>query len=332
MSFRYTWVLAILFLQLIFWVYFIIKRQKQPPGLFSSEMDKILARDLNTSKVTLKNNILIIGSILLTLAASGPQIGTRVRPIERKGVDLVIALDTSTSMDAEDVTPSRLEKSKLEIGKLIRNLKGDRVAVIVFAGTSHLYLPLTTDYEAALLFLNEIDSKMIPTQGTVLSTAMLKALESFSNEIDKFKVMLLISDGEDHDDQAINIASKASDAGFIINTVGVGSKNGSLIPIINDKDQKAGYKRDAKGNLITSIPNEKILKEIATAGKGTYFRFANSADSYREIAAAIENMEKKTISTHEFSEYEDRYQIIALASLLCYFIGFVIPTKEKSKP
>jgi len=331
MSFRYTWVLTILFIQLILWIYFIIKRQKQPSELFSSAMDKVLAKDLNRSRVLLKNNILIIGSLLLTLAASGPQIGTRVSPIERKGVDLVIALDTSTSMDAEDVTPSRLEKSKLEIGKLIRNLKGDRVAIIVFAGTSHLYLPLTTDYEAALLFLNEIDSKMIPTQGTVLSKAMLKALESFSNEIDKFKVMLLISDGEDHDDQAVNIASKASDAGFIINTVGVGSKNGSLIPINNDKNKKAGYKRDAKGNLITSIPNEKVLKEIATAGKGTYFRFANSADSYREIAAAIENMEKKTISTHEFSEYEDRFQIIALASLLCYLIGFVIPTKEKRK-
>ena len=331
MSFRYTWVLAILFIQLIFWVYFIIKGQKQSSELISSAMDKILARDLNRSRVSLKMNMMIIASLLLTLAASGPQIGTRVRPIERKGVDLVIALDTSTSMDAEDVTPSRLEKSKLEIGKLIKNLKGDRVAIIVFAGTSHLYLPLTTDYEAALLFLNEIDSKMIPTQGTVVSKAMLKALESFSNEIDKFKVMLLISDGEDHDDQAVNIASKASEAGFIINTVGVGSKNGSLIPIKNNKDQKAGYKRDVKGNLITSIPNEKVLKEIATAGKGAYFWFANSADSFREIAAVIENMEKKTISTHEFSEYEDRYQIIALSSLLCYFISFVIPTRKKNK-
>ena len=331
MSFRYTWVLTILFIQLIFWIYFIIKGQKQSSELISPAMDKILARDLNQSRVSLKMNITIIASLLLTLAASGPQIGTRVRPIERKGVDLVIALDTSTSMDAEDVTPSRLEKSKLEIGKLIRNLKGDRVAIIVFAGTSHLYLPLTTDYEAALLFLNEIDSKMIPTQGTVLSKAMLKALESFSNEIDKFKVMLLISDGEDHDDQAVNIASKASNTGFVINTVGVGSKNGSLIPIKNDKDQKAGYKRDGKGNLITSIPNETVLKEIATAGGGTYFWFANSADSYVEIAIAIENMEKKTISTHEFSEYEDRYQIIALSSLLCYFIGFVIPTRKKHK-
>ena len=331
MSFRYTWVLTILFIQLIFWIYFIIKGQKKSSELISPAMDKILARDLNQSRVSLKMNITIIASLLLTLAASGPQIGTRVRPIERKGVDLVIALDTSTSMDAEDVTPSRLEKSKLEIGKLIRNLKGDRVAIIVFAGTSHLYLPLTTDYEAALLFLNEIDSKMIPTQGTVLSKAMLKALESFSNEIDKFKVMLLISDGEDHDDQAVNIASKASNTGFVINTVGVGSKNGSLIPIKNDKDQKAGYKRDGKGNLITSIPNETVLKEIATAGGGTYFWFANSADSYKEIAIAIENMEKKTISTHEFSEYEDRYQIIALSSLLCYFIGFVIPTRKKHK-
>jgi len=272
-----------------------------------------------------------LGTLLLTIAASGPQIGTRVRPIERKGVDLVIALDTSTSMDAEDVTPSRLAKSKLEVGRLIRNLKGDRVAIIVFAGTSHLYLPLTTDYEAALLFLNEIDSRMIPTQGTVLSTAMNTALDSFSDETDKFKVMMLISDGEDHDDQAVNLASKASEKGLMINTVGVGSRNGSLIPEKDKDNQKIGYKRDKEGKLITTTLNESILKEIATVGKGSYFWFSNSADSHKEIAAAIENMEKKTISTHEFSEYEDRYQIIAISSLFCFFIGFVIPTRKKLK-
>jgi len=325
----------ILFLYLPFFilvVFNIIKSTKYQ--IFADtplDIKNVLFENINSKKVKLKQNLIYLSTVFLIFAASGPQIGTALAPVDRKGLDLVFCIDVSSSMRGTDIKPSRLEKSKFEISQLIKNLKGDRVAFIVFAGSSHLYLPLTTDYEAALLFLNEIDSKMIPTQGTVLSKAMLKALESFSNEIDKFKVMLLISDGEDHDDQAVNIASKASDAGFIINTVGVGSKNGSLIPIINDKDQKAVYKRDAKGNLITSIPNEKVLKEIATAGKGTYFRFANSADSYREIAAAIENMEKKTISTHEFSEYEDRYQIIALASLLCYFIGFVIPTKEKSK-
>ena len=328
MSFRFIWVLLFLLIQLALWSYWISQTKGYFSPLLSRSMDKTITKRLDRPMIAMKSNIMILGSLLLTLAASGPQIGTRVRPIERRGVDLVIALDISSSMDAEDVTPSRLAKSKLEVGRLIRNLKGDRVAIIVFAGTSHLYLPLTTDYEAALLFLNEIDSKMIPTQGTVLSTAMDVALDSFSDENDKFKVMMLISDGEDHDDQAVNIASKASEIGLMINTDGVGSRNGSLIPEKDKNNQKIGYKRDKKGNLITTTLNESILKEIATAGKGSYFWFANSADSHKEIAAAIENMEKKTISTHEFSEYEDRYQLIAISSLFCFIIGFVIPTKK----
>jgi len=331
MSFRFIWILLFLFIQLGLWLYWISQTKGYFSPLLSRSMDKTLTKYLDRSKIAMKSNIMILGTLLLTIAASGPQIGTRVRPIERKGVDLVIALDTSTSMDAEDVTPSRLAKSKLEVGRLIRNLKGDRVAIIVFAGTSHLYLPLTTDYEAALLFLNEIDSRMIPTQGTVLSTAMNTALDSFSDETDKFKVMMLISDGEDHDDQAVNLASKASEKGLMINTVGVGSRNGSLIPEKDKDNQKIGYKRDKEGKLITTTLNESILKEIATAGKGSYFWFSNSADSHKEIAAAIENMEKKTISTHEFSEYEDRYQLIAISSLFCFFIGFVIPTRKKLK-
>ena len=331
MSFRFIWVLLFLFIQLGLWLYWISQTKGYFSPLLSRSMDKTITKRLDRSKIAMKSNIMILGTLLLTIAASGPQIGTRVRPIERKGVDLVIALDTSASMDAEDVTPSRLAKSKLEVGRLIRNLKGDRVAIIVFAGTSHLYLPLTTDYEAALLFLNEIDSRMIPTQGTVLSTAMNTALDSFSDETDKFKVMMLISDGEDHDDQAVNLAFKASEKGLMINTVGVGSRNGSLIPEQDKDNQKIGYKRDKEGKLITTTLNESILKEIATAGKGSYFWFSNSADSHKEIATAIENMEKKTISTHEFSEYEDRYQIIAISSLFCFFIGFVIPTRKKLK-
>ena len=331
MSFRYIWLLLFLLIQIGLWLYWVFNIKNNSYPIISKKMDKIIAKHIDLSRISIKNNILIIGILLLTVSASGPQIGTRIRPVERKGVDLVIALDTSTSMDAEDVTPSRLAKSKLEVGKLIKNLKGDRVAIIVFAGTSHLYLPLTTDYEAALLFLNEIDSDMIPTQGTILSTAMNKALESFSNDVDKFKVMMLITDGEDHDDKAIEIASKASEMGLIINTVGVGSKSGSLIPIEDKKTKKVGYKRDIKGNLITSTLNESILKEIATAGGGSYFWFANSADSYKEISSVLENMEKKTISTHEFSEYEDRYQLLGLSSVFCFIISFAFPTKRKIK-
>ena len=255
------------------------------------------------------------------MAATGPQIGTRIKPIERKGVDLVIALDTSTSMDAEDVTPSRLAKAKFELGRLIRHLKGDRVAIIVFAGSSHLYLPLTTDYEAALLFLNEIDTEMIPTQGTALSSAMNTAMSAFTEESDKFKVMLMVTDGEDHEGQAVELATQAAQAGLMINTVGVGSEIGSLIPVKNPRGHTAEYKRDRQGKLITSTMNEVILKEIALAGNGSFFWFDNQRDTYAEIASAIETMEKKTISTHEFSEYEDRYQVFAFLSI-CFFLLF----------
>ena len=328
MTFRYISVSLLLIIYLIIWLYWKTSLRRKTFPIYSEKMDLILTKNLDKSKVKFKNSIITLALVLLTIAASGPQIGTRVRPLERRGVDLVIALDTSISMNAEDVTPSRLKKAKLELGRLISNLKGDRISIIVFAGTSHLYLPLTTDYEAALLFLNEIDSNMIPTQGTLLSTAMNTAIETFTDETDKFKVMLLVSDGEDHDDEAIKIATKASDLGLMINTVGVGSKSGSLIPII-DKNKKKTYKRNKKGNLITSILNDSNLKEIATAGKGSYFWFSNSADSYKEIITEIENMEKKTIATHEFSEFEDRYQIIALFSLLCFLFGFLTPTIKK---
>ena len=241
---------------------------------------------------------------------------------------MVIALDTSTSMNSEDVTPSRLEKSKFELAQLIKNLKGDRVAIIVFAGASHLYLPLTTDYEAALLFLNEIDTEMIPTQGTSISAALNNAISAFQDDPEKFKVLLLISDGEDHEGEAIEIAKKASKVGLMINTVGVGSNSGSLVPIKNFNSNKKSYKRNNDGNLITSIPNVKILQEISKAGNGKSFWFSNNGDSYKIILNEIDNLEKKTISTHEYSEYEDRYQLFAFISFLMLLTGISMPTRN----
>ena len=197
MAFRYIWVLGFFVLIIILWA-FHRRGESSQRVFFSNTSDNvqaaILAR-LDLNKKQWRSRLFFLGLSFLILAASGPQIGTRVRPVERKGVDLVIAFDTSTSMDAEDVKPSRLAKAKFEIGQLISNLKGDRVAIIIFAGTSHLYLPLTTDYEAAQLFLNGIDTDMIPTQGTAISAAMENAMSAFTHEDDKYKVMLLISDG-----------------------------------------------------------------------------------------------------------------------------------------
>ena len=347
MTFSNSWILFFLILQIGLWIYLFFKMKNSKSIYFneSNSVGLIIKKNMNYQLYRWKNSFLYFGIFILTIAASGPQIGTRVKPIERKGVDLVIALDISSSMDAEDITPSRIEKAKFEIGKLINELNGDRVAIIVFAGTSHLYLPLTTDYEAAMLFLREIDTNMIPTQGTNLSAAINTALAAFIDQKDKYKVMILISDGEDHEGEAVELANKAASMGMVVNTVGVGSKEGGLIPlknsqlndpfqklpVSNGKQNKNSFKRDKKGTLVTSLINEKILRDIAAAGNGSYFLFGNKENSYLEILNFIDNMEKKTISMHEFSEYEDRYQIFSIIAMTSLIISFIFPTRQKTK-
>ena len=327
MSFRHDWVLFLLVIQLLFWIFLYFKKDSQRSVLSNTndEIYNFLLSKVNSNSVRIKNRLVFLGLFFLTIAASGPQIGTRVQPVERKGVDLVIVLDTSKSMDANDVTPSRLSKAKFELNKLIKTLSGDRVSIIVFAGSSHLYLPLTTDYEAALLFLNEIETDMIPNQGTSLSSALNTALTAFTEELGKFKVVLLVSDGEDHEGEAIDVAKKAAMDGMIINTVAVGSDEGGLIPIESNNK----YKLDKKGRLVTSKVDQVILKDIAQAGNGSFYWFSNNRDSYIDIENGINKMEKKIISTHEFSDYDDRYQLIGLISLLFILVSFIYPTKEK---
>ena len=295
---------------------------KMPPDL----KEKLFSR-LDINLKYWKNQLTIIGLVFLILSAAGPQIGTRVAPIERKGVDLVFAVDVSESMNAQDIKPSRLEKAKFEISQIINQLKGDRIGIIVFAGSSHLYLPLTSDYEASQLFLDALDTKMIPNQGTDLSTALKTAMNVFNNEDDKFKVMVLVTDGEDHEGEAIELASTALNNGIITHAVGVGTVKGSLIPINNGSSNN--YKRNKNGTLITSKLNENTLIELASAGGGIYSRFNNRDSKYKEIMSAIDNMEKRSIETHIYSEYEDRYQFFATISFLLLMAGLIMPTRKK---
>ena len=285
-------------------------------------------RRLNYDNQKIKYVLFNLGLFCLIIAAAGPQFGTKVKKVERQGVDLVIAFDTSVSMDAQDIKPSRIEKAKFEISRLIQSLNGDRVSIIVFAGTSHLYLPLTTDYEAALLFLHAIDTKMIPNQGTSISSAMDKAIDIVSRDEDKYKVVLLVTDGEDHEGDAINLAKKASEIGIEIHTIGIGSNAGGLIPIVKNDNGQIEYKRDNSGKLITSVLNKNILKEIANAGNGGFYHFTNDGQNYTHINKAIQSMEKRVINSHEYSEYDQRYQPLALVSLLFFLVSFIFPTRN----
>ncbi len=327
-EFRYPLILFFYAPALIIWLYWIINSRNK---MLLSTVDKSL-RDrllikIDKKRLLQKDRFLYFSMLILIFSASGPQIGTRLAPLDRKGIDLVFAIDVSTSMNAEDVKPSRLEKAKFEISQMIRQLKGDRISLIVFAGSSHMYLPLTTDYEAARLFLDQIDTNMIPTQGTALSSALQTGLSAFTEDESKYKVLVLVTDGEDHEGQAIDLASKASDRGMIIHTVGVGTESGSLIPVIG-KNGIRDYKRDNTGRLVTSILNENILNEIANAGNGTYVRFDNKPANFRSIMNAIDSMEKRSLKSHIYSEYEDRFQSFAFISMGLMIAGMLLPTRK----
>jgi len=327
-EFRYPLILFFYAPALIIWLYWIINSRNK---MLLSTVDKSL-RDrllikIDKKRLLHKDRFLYFSMLILIFSASGPQIGTRLAPLDRKGIDLVFAIDVSTSMNAEDVKPSRLEKAKFEISQMISQLKGDRISLIVFAGSSHMYLPLTTDYEAARLFLDQIDTNMIPTQGTALSSALQTGLSAFTEDESKYKVLVLVTDGEDHEGQAIDLASKASDRGMIIHTVGVGTESGSLIPVIG-KNGIRDYKRDNTGRLVTSILNENILNEIANAGNGTYVRFDNKPANFRSIMNAIDSMEKRSLKSHIYSEYEDRFQSFAFISMGLMIAGMLLPTRK----
>lgn len=330
MDVRYP--VVFIFLIVLVIILFLEKKRNSITSMLNIQSDQLKDRlygNIDFNKTNWKKRCRLAGLLFLIISASGIQIGTKVKPVERKGVDLIFAVDVSISMNAEDVKPSRLKKAKFEISQIIRRLQGDRVGIIVFAGASHLYLPLTSDYDAAILFLDEIDTEMIPTQGTAISSALNTGLSAFSDESEKFKVLILITDGEDHEGKAIAIAEKAAQTGIIIHTVGVGSVSGSLIPVLDKKTGDTSYKKDRRGKLITSTLNEGILQDIARAGNGIYVRFDNRAAHYKMITDSINQMEKKSISTHEFSEYEDQYQLFGVMALSMFLAAFFIPTKKQ---
>ncbi len=328
MDWRYPYILILLIVFTVIWGIWQFRSRSSKTNN-SNIINSRLTERIDAKKQLWKRRFRVYCLIFLIIAAAGPLIGTRVKPVERKGIDLIFAVDVSVSMNAEDVKPTRLEKAKFEISQVIQKLKGDRVGIIVFAGSAHYFLPMTGDYEAARLFLDAIETSMLKTQGTALSAALKTSIAAFPSESEKYKVLVIVTDGEDHEGEAIAIAERASKTGIIINTIGVGSVTGSLIPI-GKKGRIDEYKRDKKGQLITTVLNENILKDIAEAGNGVFIRIDNQTNSGNKLLEVINNMEKKTFSSHEYSEFEDRYQLFAIFALIFAVIAFLIPTKRNN--
>lgn len=250
------------------------------------------------------------------------QKGSRMEKITRKGVDVVIALDVSKSMLAGDIKPSRLERARQLVSKLMDKLDNDRVGLVVFAGNAYLQMPLTIDYSAAKMYLSTVSPEMIPTQGTAIGQAITVSNDAFNKKERKHKSLIIISDGEDHDEAAIKNANAAFENGVVINTIGIGSPTGSPLP----DPETGGEKKDREGNIIISKLNEEELKSIASAGRGIYEHLDNNTEEVvNSLVHKIDSMEQKEFGENIFTDYNSYFQYFLGIALLLLTAEFFIP-------
>jgi Ca-activated chloride channel family protein len=269
----------------------------------------------------IKNTLFVLAILFLIIGLSNPQVGTKMEEVKREGVDLMIAIDLSYSMMAQDIKPNRLERAKQAISRLIDKLEGDRIGLVVFAGEAYVQLPITTDYSAAKLFLSTVNTSIIPTQGTKIGNAIDLCSKSFDKENIQSKAIIIITDGETHDEEAIESATKARKEGIYIHTLGMGLTKGGPIPIYNKYGSTSEFRKDREGNVIITKLNESMLKEIALAGEGTYVRANNSKSGLSSLFEEINKMEKKEIGTMVFTNFKDRFQIFIGISLVLLILN-----------
>lgn len=281
-------------------------------------------------KLRLKFFLFCLSLIFIIIGLANPQIGSKMEEVKREGVDLMIAIDLSNSMLAEDLQPNRLMRAKQSISRLIDRLDGDRIGLVVFAGDAYVQLPITTDYSAAKLFLSTINTNIVPTQGTAIGKAIELSINSFDVSNDQNKAIIIITDGENHEDDAIQKAKEAEDMGIFVHTIGMGSAEGGPIPIKNRYGTITSYQKDKSGNTVITKLNEEMLKEIAANGGGSYIRANSTQSGLDALFKEINKMEKKEIGSKVFTDYKDRFQwFLGIALLLLIIESLLRNTKNK---
>lgn len=311
---------------------FLIMKRWRKKAIRSLGDDAVVAQlmpDVSTIKQGVKFIILLGAISFLIIGIVNPQIGSKLSEVKRKGADVMIALDVSNSMKAEDLSPNRLERAKQAISKLLDKLEGDRIGIVVFAGEAFVQLPITTDYAAAKLFLETIDTDVIPTQGTAIGSAIRLAMESFGHDMGKNKTVIVISDGENHEDDALKAAQEAVERGISVNTIGMGSPSGSPIPIYKNGTQ-TGFKKDKDGNTVVTKLNEEMLEELAAAGNGAYVHASNSETGLNAIIDEVNKLEKKNFESKMYSDYDDKFYYFLAPALLLLIVELFI-NERKSK-
>lgn len=305
-------------------VFFVVMRQKKKKAIAefgNPELLKPLMPLLSFKRGTWKFVMLMIALLFVIVGVAGPQFGSKLQQVKKKGVELMIVLDVSNSMLAQDIKPNRLEKAKMAISRMVEKLSNDKVGLIVFAGDAYVQLPITTDYSSAKLFLSNINTDMMPVQGTSIGAAIDLAARSFTPETDASKAIIVITDGENHQDDALAAAKAAHDRGITIHTIGMGLEQGAPIP---EKGNPGQFRKDGAGNVVISKLDEETLRQIAKAGEGLYVRASNTDVGLGQLMDEVNRMEKTMLEERIFSDYAEKYQYFLLAGLFFVFVEFMI--------
>ncbi len=314
-------------------ILFIVMVQWRKRALYQFGNPVLLMRlmpERSPARLTFKFILFLFAGAFLIIGLANPQRGSKLEDVKRKGVDLMVALDISNSMMAEDIKPNRLDRSKQAISQLIDGLGGDRIGIVVFAGKAFTQLPITSDYAAAKMFLSTINPQLIPEQGTAVGNAIELAAMAFKEEDDKKnKAIIVITDGENHEDDAVGKASQAAEKGIVVHTIGMGLTDGAPIPVYRN-NRMMGFKKNREGNTIVTKLDEFMLREIAVAGNGKYVRANNTKAGVKYIFQQINKMEEKEFESRIYSDYEDRFQYFLAAGLILLLIEFLL-NEKKSK-
>ena len=316
-------VIVLIFLLVLWW------KKRTQKKFSNSPLLKKLAPDISVFKSSLKLIFFILGISFLILALVNPKMGTQLKTVKREGVDVVFALDVSRSMLAEDIAPNRLEKSKQIISKIIDKLGSDRVGIIIYAGNSYPLLPITTDHAAAKMFLQNASPDIVSSQGTAINEALDLAKTYYNNDEQTNRFLIIISDGEDHQEETSQVAQNIANEGVKVYTIGVGTETGGPIPLkINGS--LIGYKKDRKGETVVTQRKPDVLQGIADAANGSYIDGNKTEKPVTAIEEIIGNAQKSEFESKQFSDYKDQFQwFLGLGILFLVLDIFLLDKKTR---
>lgn len=328
LNFAQSQYLVLLLLVPLFFVAYAVMlrlRNRRIRRIGDRELVKELMPSVSVSKGWVRVTLFSIGFFFFVIGLSRPQIGAKLKEHKTKGVEVMIALDVSNSMLAEDYSPNRLERAKLAISRLVDRLREDRIGLVVFAGNSFVQLPVTTDYVSAKMFLNTISTESVPVQGTAIGEAIKTCIRSFSAQSEKSRAIIVITDGENHEDDPVAAAKQAADMGIRVFAIGVGSPEGQPIPMNGE------LLKDRNGDIVVTRLDEKVLQDVAAAGNGVYVRAGNSEFGLMPVINDIRKMDDELFNSIVFEEFDEQYMYFFAIALAFFVVEMLIGSRRARK-